>query len=118
LLESGVARAPDQEIVSTNQNRFTYQAFAERVARLASGLASLGVDRGDTVAILDWDTHRYLECFFAASGEAFHQPSSPEAGWKRPRLALGAWSLELVGHAFRELARSAARLAFSITPAV
>jgi fatty-acyl-CoA synthase len=65
LLESGVARAPDQEIVSTNQNRFTYQAFAERVARLASGLASLGVDRGDTVAILDWDTHRYLECFFA-----------------------------------------------------
>jgi fatty-acyl-CoA synthase len=65
LLESGVARAPDQEIVSTNQNRFTYQAFAERVARLASGLASLGVDRGDTVAMLDWDTHRYLECFFA-----------------------------------------------------
>jgi fatty-acyl-CoA synthase len=65
LLESGVARAPDQEIVSTNQNRFTYQAFAERVARLASGLASLGVGRGDTVAILDWDTHRYLECFFA-----------------------------------------------------
>jgi fatty-acyl-CoA synthase len=65
LLESGVARAPDQEIVSTNQNRFTYQAFAERVARLASGLASLGVARGDTVAILDWDNHRYLECFFA-----------------------------------------------------
>ena len=65
LLESGVARAPDQEIVSTNQNRFTYQAFAERVARLASGLASLGVNHGDTVAILDWDTHRYLECFFA-----------------------------------------------------
>jgi fatty-acyl-CoA synthase len=65
LLESGVARAPDQEIVSTNQNRFTYQAFAERVARLASGLASLGVGRGDTVAILDWDNHRYLECFFA-----------------------------------------------------
>jgi fatty-acyl-CoA synthase len=25
----------------------------------------LGVERGDTVAIMDWDTHRYLECFFA-----------------------------------------------------
>jgi AMP-binding enzyme len=65
LLESGVTRAPEQEIVSANQNRFTYREFAERVGRLASGLASLGVKRGDTVAIMDWDTHRYLECFFA-----------------------------------------------------
>jgi fatty-acyl-CoA synthase len=65
LLESGVTRAPEQEIVSANQNRFTYREFAERVGRLASGLASLGVERGDTVAIMDWDTHRYLECFFA-----------------------------------------------------
>jgi fatty-acyl-CoA synthase len=65
LLESGVARSPDQEIVSGNQNRFTYRELAGRVARLASGLASLGVATGHTVAIMDWDTHRYLECFFA-----------------------------------------------------
>jgi fatty-acyl-CoA synthase len=65
LLKSGVTRAPEQEIVSANQNRFTYREFAERVGRLASGLAGLGVERGDTVAIMDWDTHRYLECFFA-----------------------------------------------------
>jgi fatty-acyl-CoA synthase len=44
LLESGVTRAPEQQIVSANQNRFTYREFAERVGRLASGLASLGVD--------------------------------------------------------------------------
>jgi fatty-acyl-CoA synthase len=24
----------------------------------------LGVEPGDTVAIMDWDTPRYLECFF------------------------------------------------------
>ena len=65
LLESGVKRSPEQEIVSANQNRFTYREFAERVGRLASGLASLGVEPGDTVAIMDWDTNRYLECFFA-----------------------------------------------------
>jgi fatty-acyl-CoA synthase len=65
LLESGVTRAPEQEIVSANRIRFTYREFAERVGKLASGLASLGVERGDTVAIMDWDTHRYLECFFA-----------------------------------------------------
>jgi acyl-CoA synthetase (AMP-forming)/AMP-acid ligase II len=65
LLESGVTRAPEQEIVSADRIRLTYRQFAERVGRLASGLASLGVEPGDTVAIMDWDTHRYLECFFA-----------------------------------------------------
>jgi len=65
LLESGVTRAPEQEIVSASQNRLTYREFVERVGRLASGLASLRVEQGDTVAIMDWDTHRYLECFFA-----------------------------------------------------
>jgi fatty-acyl-CoA synthase len=65
LLESGVTRDPQQEIVSAECTRFTYWQFAERVGRLASGLASLGVKPGDTVAIMDWDTNRYLECFFA-----------------------------------------------------
>ena len=65
LLESGVMRAPEQEIVSADSTRLTYREFAERVGRLASGLASLGVKPGDTVAIMDWDTNRYLECFFA-----------------------------------------------------
>jgi fatty-acyl-CoA synthase len=32
---------------------------------LASGLSKLGVAQGDTVAVMDWDSHRYLECFFA-----------------------------------------------------
>ena len=42
LLESGVTRAPEQEIVSADRTRLTYREFAERVGRLASGLASLG----------------------------------------------------------------------------
>ena len=65
LLESGVTRNPEQEIVSADRTRLTYRQFAERVGRLASGLASLGIEPGDTVAIMDWDTVRYLECFFA-----------------------------------------------------
>jgi len=65
LLESGVARDPQQEIVSGDCTRLTYRQFAERVGRLVSGLASLGVEPGDTLAIMDWDTNRYLECFFA-----------------------------------------------------
>jgi hypothetical protein len=35
LLESGVTRAPEQEIVSAGTTRLTYRKFAERVGRLA-----------------------------------------------------------------------------------
>jgi fatty-acyl-CoA synthase len=34
-------------------------------SRLASALSMLGVKPGSTVAVMDWDSHRYLECFFA-----------------------------------------------------
>lgn len=54
----------DTEIVSDGR-RFSYAAFVERVHRLASGLAQHGVQAGDTVAVMDWDSHRYLECYFA-----------------------------------------------------
>jgi len=44
---------------------YDYATFGERVARLGSALVSLGVRQGDTVAVMDWDTPRYLECYFA-----------------------------------------------------
>ncbi|MGH7438860.1 MAG: AMP-binding protein [Polyangiaceae bacterium] len=44
--------------------RFDYATFAERCARLAAGLRSLGVERGDRVAILAANGHRYVEAFF------------------------------------------------------
>ncbi len=65
ILAYGVARAPAQEIVYADRLRYTYATLAERVNRLASALAALGVEPGATVAIMDWDSHRYLECFFA-----------------------------------------------------
>jgi len=37
----------------------------DRIHRLAHALTNAGVKPGDTVAVLDWDTPRYLECFFA-----------------------------------------------------
>ena len=37
----------------------------ERIAKLASALIKMGVKPGDTVAVMDWDSHRYLECYFA-----------------------------------------------------
>ena len=65
LLEAGVARAPQEQIVSANQRRLVYRDLGERVGRLAAALAGLGVRPGDVVGVMDWDTHRYLECYFA-----------------------------------------------------
>ena len=56
---------PGSEIVSGRHRRFSYREFRERVGRLASGLVTIGVEPGATVAVMDWDNHRYLECFFA-----------------------------------------------------
>jgi len=64
LLRSGVTRAPAQEIVYGERGRMTYRELGLRVGRLASGLAALGVGPGDTVGVMDWDSTRYLECFF------------------------------------------------------
>ena len=65
ILESGVRYAPKQEIVYRDIHRYTYRDFYERVHRLANALEQLGVKRGTRVAVLDWDSHRYLECYFA-----------------------------------------------------
>ena len=65
LLHTPLSGSPDQEIVSGDVMRYSYRTFRERIGRLASGLTSLGIKSGDTVAVMDWDNHRYLECFFA-----------------------------------------------------
>ena len=60
-----MVRSPDQEIVYRDLRRRTYREFRERIGRLASGLSQIGVDQGDVVAILEWDSDRYHECYFA-----------------------------------------------------
>jgi acyl-CoA synthetase (AMP-forming)/AMP-acid ligase II len=65
LLETPIVDAPDQEIVYRDLRRHTYADMRERVHRLAGALAALGVKPGDTVAMMDYDSHRYLEAFFA-----------------------------------------------------
>jgi len=56
---------PDQEIVYRDKLRYSYVTLYKRIKKLANMLEALGVKPGDTVAVMDWDSHRYLECFFA-----------------------------------------------------
>ncbi len=65
LLMSGSRYEKTREIVYRDQVRYSYPTLLERVARLANVLTAAGVKAGDTVAVMDWDSHRYLECMFA-----------------------------------------------------
>ncbi len=65
LLDTPLVYSPDQKIVYRDQFRYTYKEFGERVKQLADMLTRQGVEPGDTVAIMEWDSHRYLEAYFA-----------------------------------------------------
>jgi fatty-acyl-CoA synthase len=65
ILQAPIQDHPGQEITYAGTLRFTYAQFRERVARLAAMLQAQGVKPGDTVAVMDYDSHRYLECYFA-----------------------------------------------------
>ncbi|MCP4350828.1 MAG: fatty acid--CoA ligase [Desulfobacterales bacterium] len=65
LLNTPLIYSPNQEIIYRDKMRYTYKTLEERINRLADSLTNLGVNFGDTVAVFDYDSHRYLECFFA-----------------------------------------------------
>ncbi|GFM83972.1 long-chain-fatty-acid--CoA ligase [Pseudomonas cichorii] len=65
LLLSGSRYEKTREIVYRDTVRYTYPTLNERIRRLANVLTAAGVKAGDTVAVMDWDSHRYLECMFA-----------------------------------------------------
>jgi fatty-acyl-CoA synthase len=65
ILTAPLAHAPSQEIVHADTMRYDYRTFAERIGRAAGAFHALGAGKGSVVAVLDCDSHRYLECFFA-----------------------------------------------------
>ena len=64
LTRSNIASAC-QEIVSGTEMRLSYAELDQRVRQLANALKASGIREGMRVGVMDWDTHRYLECFFA-----------------------------------------------------
>lgn len=65
LLHTPLVTQPDQHIVHADQTRSNYWTLRHRIGQLSSALRSLGIGEGDTVAMMDWDSHRYLETYFA-----------------------------------------------------
>jgi fatty-acyl-CoA synthase len=74
LLQQSLRYFPDREIVYRNLFRMNYFELNSRINRLANALTDIGLQPGETVGVLDWDSHRYLECYFAipAMGAILH----------------------------------------------
>ncbi|BAL24247.1 fatty acid--CoA ligase [Azoarcus sp. KH32C] len=64
LLLNSVSIHGDQQITYRGELRYSFRDFRERIGKLASALSALGVRHGTTVAVMDWDSHRYLESYF------------------------------------------------------
>jgi fatty-acyl-CoA synthase len=65
LLDRPLVWARERTIHSADARGITYPEFGRRVKCLGALLGLLGIRPGDRVGVMDWDSHRYLEAFFA-----------------------------------------------------
>ena len=65
ILHTPLRCSPGNEIVYKDIKRYDYVTLYKRIGQLANVLENLGIKAGDTVGVMDFDSHRYLECFFA-----------------------------------------------------
>ena len=65
ILNRAKIASKDQTISYADKVTYTYAEFFKRVNRLANVLKNMGLQAGDVVAVMDWDSHRYLEAYFA-----------------------------------------------------
>jgi fatty-acyl-CoA synthase len=65
FLHRAVRQYGEKVGVVDEERRFTYAQFGERVNRLSNGLLNLGVRKGDRVAVIDINSHRLLEMYYA-----------------------------------------------------
>lgn len=64
-LKRSVASNPEKTAVVCGNTRLNFMEVGERVNRLSSALTRLGINRGDRVAILSLNCHRFFELYYA-----------------------------------------------------
>src|ERR1700761_1101891 len=61
----------DREVVTAESGRIGYAALRARSNRLSGALAAVGMQVGDRVATLAWNTQHHLEVYYGAMGAGF-----------------------------------------------
>jgi len=74
LLAESLKFQPTNEIYYRDIFKMNYIELNQRVRRMANVLDQLGLDGGQTVGFVDYDSHRFLENFFATpmTGNVLH----------------------------------------------
>jgi len=65
LLVRSEGTCTGKELVTGLDTGFSYNTLFKRVCQLANSLETSCGHEGMRVGVMDWDTNRYLECFFA-----------------------------------------------------
>ena len=65
ILARAVRFYPNRTAVVCHTAPFTYRSLADRVRRLCGALQGLGITKGDRLAILMYNCHRYFELYYA-----------------------------------------------------
>jgi fatty-acyl-CoA synthase len=72
LLDHAATFHGEREIVTHmadgSTDRSNWREVQQRAKRLANALTTLGVQPGDRIATLAWNTHRHVELYFGVSG--------------------------------------------------
>jgi fatty-acyl-CoA synthase len=71
VFEAMVRLYPERPALQDDQHTLTYRELGERVKRLASWLASTGLERGDRIALLAENSIAYLEIRLAAAAQGY-----------------------------------------------
>ncbi|HRD45112.1 MAG TPA: long-chain-fatty-acid--CoA ligase [Caulobacter sp.] len=68
FLDHAAKWAADRDVVTADAGRIGYAALRDRANRFSGALASLGLEFGDRIATLAWNTQHHLELYYAAMG--------------------------------------------------
>ena len=72
LLQHAQRHHADSEIVSKTMDgsvhRYTYRDAHRRARKLANALKRLGVQPGERIATLAWNSYRHFEIYYAVAG--------------------------------------------------
>lgn len=72
LLRHALRTTPEQQIVTRLVEggiySYSFREAGARIAQLAHALKALGIEEGDRVGVMGWNTHRQLELYYAVAG--------------------------------------------------
>jgi fatty-acyl-CoA synthase len=65
LLANSAGNYPDQTAIISEDKRFSFKTFNQRVNRLAQAMRRCGLQKGDRVAMMFFNTYQFAEVYFA-----------------------------------------------------